>query len=279
MATGCRRVSCLLVTVLILAGCSSRPTYPKARLEASIQQVLKSEGLDASVRVVDHTLGIQLDYPGALVMQDNRVSLGPDFNEAARKIITSLHRVLLSTDAQVDFYVILLSDPQAPGAYLTIVRYMDDVRRANANMLDTFEMFARTILELNFAGGQPVTLEQYVPRDIHLEEFLSWQLARRIQAALSEELQTAGVAAVGRCGGRFQDREFAFTLDVTPTHGGALDETTLQEVFHTSTNVIAKVLSSYNFESYDKVRLIHPMTGRNLVLPKTHLDIFRNQLR
>lgn len=277
MATARRAWFPFLCTLLLIApACSMRPTYPKVHLAEAVQAVLQEEGLNASVRVIDHTLGIQLDYPGSLIMQGNRIGIGPEFNEAARKIIMSLHRVLLSTDAPVDFYVILLSDPQAPGAYLTIVRYMDDVRRANANMLDTFEMFARTILELNFVGHHAVTLEQYVPRDIHLEEFLSWQLARRIQAALSEELQDTGGATVGRCGGKFENGEFAFTLDVAPPGGGTLDEATLQQVFQTSTNVIAKVLSSYKFESYDKVRLIHLLSGRNLVLPKTHLEVFRN---
>ena len=262
--------------VLLALGCSTRPTYPKAHLAEAVQSVLQEERLNASVRVIDHTLGIQLDYPGALIMQGNRIGLGPQFNEAARKIILSLHRVLLSTDAPVDFYVILLSDPQAPGAYLTIVRYMDDVRRANANMLDTFEMFARTVLELNFAGPRAVTLEQYVPRDIHLEEFLSWQLARRIQGALSEELQDTGMASVGRCGGKFENGEFVFTLDVAPTKGEALDELTIQQVFQTSTSVIAKVLSSYQFNSYDQVRLVHPLSGHAITLPKAHLEIFRN---
>jgi hypothetical protein len=262
--------------VLLLAtSCENRPTYPKERLAESLQEILTSEQLHASVRFIDHTLAVQFDYPGALAQADNQIGIGQNFDEAARKALTATHRVLLSSDAEVHFYVLLLSDPQTPGAYLTMVRYMDDVRRANANMINTFEMFARTIFELNFVGPTPLTLEQYVPRDIQLEDFLSWQLARRIQHALIDELQPADAVKVGRCGGRFQDGEFAFTLDVAPATSGSLDDATLRRVFHTSTNVIAKVLSSYKFESYDTVRLVHPLTGRNFVLPKTHLQAFR----
>lgn len=266
----------LCLALLAAAGCGAAPTFPKARLSESLQELLHAEQLSTSVRFIDHTLAVQLDYPDALAQAENQISIGPGFDEAARKLVTALHRVLLSTDADVQFYVTLISDPKIPGAYLTMVRYLDDIRRANANMLDTPELFARTIFELNYIGADTLTLEHYVPRDIRLEEFLSWQLARRIQTTLSDQLAASETALVGPCAGQFEDGEFAFTLDVKPRiEGGSLDDGTMQRVFQTSTNVIAKVLSSYHFNSFDAVRLIHPLTGRNLVLPRTRLDVFR----
>ena len=264
------------LALLLVAGCGKGPTYPKARMVESIQTLLASERLDTSVRFIDHTLAVQLAYPNALAQAGTEIGLGPAFDEATRKVLTAIHRVLLSTDAEIRFYVLLLSDPHIPGAYLTMVRYVDDIRRANANMLDTPEIFARTVFELNFVGSTPLTIEQYVPRDIRLEEFLSWQLARRIQSTLAGPLQASGTADVGRCGGEFRNGEFVFTLNVVPVKGTeTLDDKTMEQVFHTSTNVIAKVLSSYHFKSFNAIRLIHPSTGRNLVLPKTSLDVFR----
>ncbi len=271
-----RPLCVLLISAMLLAtGCSSRPTYPKAHLAESLQALLKSDHLNASVRFIDHTLAVHLNFPGTLAQNGLQIGIGPAFDEATRKLITAIHRTLLSSDADVRFYVLLMSDPQVPGAYLTLVRYMDDVRRANAQMLDTPEIFARTVVELNFLGPQGLTIDQYVPRDIQLEEFLSWQLARRIQHQLTEELQTVGIANVGRCGGKFQNGEFAFTLDVAPATPAPLDEATIQKVFLSSTNVIAKVLSSYHFEGFEAVRLIHASTGRSLLLPKTRLELLR----
>ena len=261
--------------LLIAAGCSNGPTYPKDRVEDGLRALCAAEHLNASVRFIDHTVAVQVRYPNSLVQHGNQVGIGPQFDEAARKAIQSIHRVVLSTNADVRFYVVLISDPKTPGAYLTMVRYLDDVRRANANMLDTPEMYARTVFELNASGPQPLTLEQYVPRDIRLDEFLSWQLARRIQAALAETLQASGSAVVGRCGGEFTNGQFIFTLNVASTTERGLDEATMQRVFQTSSSMIAKVLSSYKFDAFNLVRLIHPPTGRNLVLPKTRLEIFR----
>ena len=260
---------------LTLAGCEIGPTYPTAALVESLQGLLKEDHLDATVRFVDHTLGVALSYPGALTQTDTSITLGPEFQEATRKVLTTIHRVALSTDADIQFYVLLLSDPKAPGAYLTMVRYLDDVKRANANIIDSQEMSARTIFELSYSGATPVSLDQYVPRDIKLEEFLSWQLARRIQYTLAEELKPSGVLSVGRCGGRFQDGEFDFMLDVAPAAGGGLDDEALDHMFTLSTNVIAKVLASYRFDRFDAVRLTHPMSGRNLVLPKARLELVR----
>ena len=258
------------------SGCSGRPTYPKEHLAESLQQVLAGEHLETSVRFFERTLAVQLEYPDALAQQGNEIVIGPAFQEAARKVLTALHRVLLSTDAEVHFYVLLLSDPHTPGAYLTMVRYIDDVRRAEVSMLNTEEMLERTVFDLNFVGSKALTIEQYVPRGIRMEEFLSWQLARRIQHQLIEVLQLSGRAEVGRCGGEFHDGEFAFTLNVIPSAEGAtLDEGTVKEIFQTSTTEIAKVLSSYQFKSFQTVRLILPAMDRNLVLPKTHLQAFQ----
>ena len=262
--------------LLAAAGCDSGPTYPKATVAKSLETILAEDGLNTSVRFLDHTLGVQLSYPGSIAQTDAQITLGPEFQEAARRVLTAIHRVALSTDADIRFYVLLLSDPASPGAYLTMVRYLDDIKRANANMIDSPEMFARTIFELSYTGGASVSIDQYVPRDIELEDFLSWQLARRIQYALTDELQPTGTLSVGRCGGRFQDGEFAFTLDVTPAApGGTLDDATMEKVFTVSTGVVAQVLGNYRFDQFRAVRLIHPMTGRSILLPKTRLELVR----
>jgi len=263
----------LAVSVLLLAvtGCGGAPTYPQEQLAGSLQSLLAGEQLKTSVQFIDHTVAVKLEFPGALSQAEGQVGLGPAFDEATRKVLTQIHRVLLSTDAEVRFYVLLLSDPGVPGIYLTLVRYMDDVRRAQANMLDTPEMFARTIFELNMAGPEPLTIDQYVPRDIRLEEFLSWQLVRRIQYALADALRESGLASVGRCSGEFRNGEFAFTLDVAPAAEQPLDDATLERVFQTSSAIVTKVLSSYQFDDFSAIRLIHPLTGRHLILPKDRL--------
>lgn len=269
-------IGIVLVGVVVSSGCSDKPTYPKARLVASLRTLLTEEHLNnPSIRFGEHTLAVQFDYPNALLPGGGGV--GPSFDDAIHKVLPSIHRVIFSTDADVRFYALLLSDVKnAPGVYFTMIRYVDDIRREMANMLDTPESLSRTIFDLAYAGPKAtMTLDQDIPTDIHLEEFLSWQLARRIQHQLAEELQSSGAVQVGRCDGVFRQGEFAFTLNVIPASDAPVDEATMRKAFQSSTSLIAKVLSSYQFKSFDSVRLIHPLSGRNLVLPKAHLEIFR----
>ena len=257
------------IALITLTGCSAPPTYKKETLAQSLEQLLKEDNLSASVKLVDHTLAVHIDYAGSLQPGDGQ-RFSDAFDDVLRKGFTDIHRVVLSSDAQVDFYVFVLSDPKTPGAYLTIVRYLDDVLQANAQMLDTNEFFARAIFKLNYLDQkQNLKLDQYVQRDIQLPEFLSWQMAQRIQQRLLEEFGAASSLEVGRCQGEFRDRQFAFTLNVASTTPGTLQEGEIQQVFDAATGVIQQVLKSYDFKGFDSVRLVHLPTGRNVILPKT----------
>ncbi len=269
------KIHSALIAFIVVSGCDSLPTYPQTRLVESLHTMLSDGGIDASVRLLEHTVAVQAAYPDALAQAEHQVGLGPAFDDAMRKILAVVHRVLLSTDADIRFYVLLLHDPHTPGVSLTIVRYVDDVKRANANMLDTQELFARTVFKLDLVGDEPLILEHYVPRDVRLEEFLSWQMAKRIQQTLTEELHGKGAATIGRCSGAYQDGGFVFTLDVAPLLGKSLDETTLRQAFQSSIAVIARVLSGYHFESFEAIRLIHPLSGQHRVMSKTQLSAFR----
>ncbi len=260
--------------LLIAAGCSHPPTYPTHRLVEATRQLLEDEGLHIiGTRLADRTLAVQLDEPNTLEQSGQQFGFGAGFDETLRKAFTVLHRVLLSTDAQIDFYVLLVSDPKYPGTYVTIVRYMDDIRRAYANMFDMSEILARTIFDLKYAGPGPLTLEHYVP--IRLEQFLSWQLARRIQSKLMDALEPSGTALVGRCDGEFRDGQFVFSLNVGPSTMVPLDDLTIRKAFETSSDVIAHVLSDYRFSSFESVRLVHEPTGRDLVVPRARLAVPR----
>ncbi len=267
---------CFLTVALSLGGCS--PSYRKERLVETIQQICQTEyHFTVSARQVGQTLAVHLHHSGILQLVANQIGLAPTANELLGNVIEVIHRVVLSSDAPIQFYLVLISDPAVPGAYLTMVRYLEDVRRANVSALTPTEFFSRTIFDLKYVGIPGISLDQVVLNDIRLEQFLSWQLAKRIQVRLAEKLEGQGLssAEVGPCLGEFRNGEFAFTLNVTPSPNHPLDDALIQEIFQDATNEIAHVLSDYRFDRFDAVRLTHPLTGRNLILPKTRLELFR----
>lgn len=276
------RIGALALAVFASSSCA--PSYRPDQVITSLQEICAHDyKLTVTAKQVGRTLAVHLHHDGILQQTGNQVGLTDNAQEILGNLIEAIHRVVLSSDASINFYLVLVSDSTIPGAYLTILRYLEDVRRANANMLPPTEFFHRTIFDLKFVGGGAVGLEQFDVSDITLEEFLSWQLARRIHTHLTEQLAEHGMTAeVGQCSGEFQNREFAFTVTVAPPTIGTqapgeqlIDEELIQQVFQDTTSVIAQVLTDYQFNRFDSVRIVHMPTGRSLNLPRTRLELFR----
>ncbi len=261
----------------LVTGCSA-PSYRTEQVPQAIQQICtKDYKLQVSAKRVGETVAVHLQHAGILEQQDGQIRLAASANEVLGNAIEVIHRVLLSSDNPHGFYLFLVSDPSIPGVYLMMVRYLDDVKRVHANSITPTEFFSRTILQLQPANPPLTNLSQVALHDITLEQFLSWQLAKRIQDRLTEHTQQQGLShvSVGPCVGEFKNGEFAFTLNVIPETGGTLSPEMVDQVFQEATTLIAKVLSAYHFDRFQAIRLIHPSTGRNLQLPKNQLDIFR----
>ena len=267
----------LLLGGLLLPGCA--PTYRPDQLLQAIQTICANEHrFQVTARQAGHTIAIHLSHEGVLTQEGGQITLDPSANEVLGDLIEAIHRVILSSNAKIDFYLVLVSDPKVPGAYLTMVRYVEDVRRANANMLPPTEFFLRTIFELKYVGVPVTTIDQLILSDIKLGQFLSWQLAKRIQARLADALRQRGMLSVdvGPCAGEFHNGEFTFTLNVAPPNAETqLTDAQVQEIFSDASSVIAQVLSGYDFKDFDHVRLVHPPTGRSILLPKARLQLLR----
>ena len=265
------------VGLSLLVGCGG-PSYRTEQVQDAIQQICaKDYKLQVSVKRIGQTVAVHLQHGGVLEQQDGQIRLAESANEVLGNAIEAIHRVLLSSDNPNGFYLFLVSDPSIPGVYLMMVRYLDDVKRVHANSITPTEFFSRTILQLQPANPPLTNLNQVALHDITLEQFLSWQLAKRLQDRLTEHTQHEGLShvAVGPCVGEFKNGEFAFTLNVAPETGGTLSSEMVDQVFQEATTLIAKVLADYRFNQFQAIRLIHPTTGRNLLLPKQQLDIFR----
>jgi hypothetical protein len=261
-----------------LTGCGPRHTYRTDQVTGAIEQLARDEyGMRMTARPVGNTLAVHLSHAGLIMQDGERIQLQESAHETLGNALEIVHRVLLSTDYPCAFYIFIASDPNVPGAGFTIVRYLDDVRRANASVIPPSEFLSRTVLDLTYVDTVKGTLEQWVPSAITLEQFLTWQLARRIQSRLAEQLQTPEAPPVQnvRCAGEFKDGEFAFTLNLTPEAGQSLQPDAVEKMFEHASTEIAQVLSGYRFHQFTAVRLTHPLSGRSLLLPKINLELFR----
>jgi hypothetical protein len=269
-----RRVSLWAVAAISAAAFACAPSYKREQIGDAVREIAAdSYKLIVGTRMVGDTLAVHLEHEGILQQTGGQVGLAPGSEQILGDVIESIHRVVLSADQPLQFYVILASDAKIPGVALMIVRYLDDVRRVNASMIPPTEFMNRTIFDLKFLNSPGVNFSQLDLSDIHLEEFLSWQLAKRLQIQLAEQVESFGpmTAEVGQCAGEFRDGQFTFTLNVMPTIDQPLSEAFIQQIFSDASTLIADVLEGYRFQRFDSVKLTHPPTGRSLQLPRTKL--------
>jgi len=134
----------IAVLVASLAGCA--PTYPKEKLKESIIRLCKNEyNIDVKVRTIGKTVAIYMPLDD---LMDFTFSLTPSATEKLNDVIMSVTRVVLSTDANYDFYCIIAHDVRVPEIQVIIIKYVDDVKRVFLGDISRGEFGKRMIIDM-----------------------------------------------------------------------------------------------------------------------------------
>lgn len=203
------------VSVLFLSAC--QPTYPKEKLPEAIKKVCKDEyKMDVDVAIEGKTLGIF--YPMKNLL-DVSLGISEDSWERISNLILVASRVVLSTDAKIDFYCVITQDEKLPEMQVIIIKYVEDIKHGMYQEISRDESFKRTLFSVNltpqarkersiekvfdkmgleektrenvlneFFRSEPTKMGDigywrgnFYLKDISLEEFLGAQIANRIK--------------------------------------------------------------------------------------------------
>lgn len=204
-----------------LAGCA--PTYPKERLKESIIRLCKNEyKVDVKVRTIGKTVAIYMPLENLV---DFTFALTPEATDKLNDVIMSATRVVLSTDAQYDFYCIIAHDVRIPEIQVIIIKSVEDVKRVFLGDISRGEFGKRMIVDMrlnpqsqkersvrevfqkmgldpkwqdqvmnDFFRSEPTGLGdigywngRFYIKDITLPEFLAEQIASRIKLEFRED--------------------------------------------------------------------------------------------
>ncbi len=152
-----------LVLSFFIFGCRPSPTYKNESLEGTIVKMCKDEhNISVKTKRAGRTLGVYILTDGLFESASNVSSSGSlkdvlsgiKFTEDAIKKIdnTSLviSRVALSTDAPVDFYVLITADTKGSGIQIVITRYIMDMKRLMLGDVSRGDYFQRLLMEMGF---------------------------------------------------------------------------------------------------------------------------------
>lgn len=167
----------LLPALLSLSACF-QPTYRRATLAASVEEVCRREyKMDVSAHLVGSTL-----YTKQVVenLVDDGLELQSDKFKALDNMLRVLSRVAQSSDANLQFLVIELEDSRLASRF-TVLQRVDDYYRLRDSRISPDEFQERLVFE--WSGDSPET-SQTAPHDIELPEFLARATAARLQRRL-----------------------------------------------------------------------------------------------
>ncbi len=199
------------------------PTYPKETLPEAVKTVCKSEyNMDVEVTVTGSTMGIYYPMEGLL---DVGMGISENAWDKISNLLLIASRVVLSTDADVNFYCVVTQDPRLPELQVVIIKYVDDVKLGMYQNISRNESFKRTLFSINLTpqakkersieqifdrmdveeGTREKVLEEFFRspptrlsdigywrggfylKDITKEEFLAEQISNRIKLDFNRE--------------------------------------------------------------------------------------------
>lgn len=213
-----------LALIIFFSGCG--PTYPKGMIPEAIKRIcLKEYDSYVEVKIVGKTLAVYLPIENLFNAVFN---INPDASKKINGVILGASRVVLSTDQEIDFYIVIAQDPKVPEIELLYIRYVEDVKRFLLGDISRGEYAKRAVVSIitpsraqkekilremfeklnienvdeilkEYIKEKPVTTldeicywnNEFYIKEIELNEFLAMQIRERIKLAYGTDKELA----------------------------------------------------------------------------------------
>ncbi|HNX81395.1 MAG TPA: hypothetical protein PKL77_04550 [Candidatus Omnitrophota bacterium] len=255
----------LAVSIL---GCSAdiKPTYQEKDIPFLVQKICKDEyGLDVTTRRTHTTIWIYAPVEKILHkdygVKEDKI-FDDDISEKLRNILTTIGRVLISSDNSPEFYVLQTSDINL-GIDYTMIGSTLDTKKAYAGFLPWTESNRRYVIKFKLAPEAvgDKTGKHVRHYDITMAEFLTDQIAQRVGAAFQEE-NMKKYFEVKKSEGQFQDKSFRFVYAIKQTGNPPHPVTIRRKIIEIATYCI----QTYEFKDFDSIEFVDELSNDALLL-------------
>ncbi len=187
-------VSCALCLVS-LTGCTA--TYPKATVRESVIKICKQEyDVDVKVQIEGRTMAIYLPL---MDLMDYSFNLTKSASDKINDVIFSAARVVLSTDAKIDFYCVIAHDVKMPELQVIIIKNVEDIKRLFANDISRGEYMKRMLIDLRWS---PQAKKEQVIKEIFSRMNVDTKWQDQVMADFFRT-QPAGIGDIGYWNNQF----------------------------------------------------------------------------
>jgi hypothetical protein len=257
--------SVLLFSLLIpffFSGCSGQiePTYKEEDIPYLVRKICKEEyNLDVVTQRAKGTLWIYAPLEKILHKDygvDKEKVFDEEMAEKLRHILTTIGRVLISSDNPPEFYALVASDVNVGIDYLIMGNTLD-IKKSYSGFIPWMEANRRYVIQLKMSpeaigDRSGLHMEAY---DIQLPEFLAAQIIQRVDA----EFRKAGLKEyfeLEKFDGMFKEGMFLFEYSLKQVARPPAEIDPKEEFL----NVIAYCIKTYDYKDFTEVRLSDLMT-------------------
>jgi len=254
----------MLICLLNNNGCA--PTYPKERLAKSLEGVCKKEyNVDVQAKVIGKTIVVFIPLQELF---DEKLDILADAVEKIENVILTTSRVLFSTDAKVDFYMIIAADIKTTSAELVLVRYMDDVYKFMHGWINRDDYRQRVLWRVNF---NPKLLQEpkfdFEVKEMILPGFLAEQIAQRLNVIFE-----SSVVYKIKVKGDYDTQKKQFNFSLIVPVPSRFEKIYMPIIL----NQADKIILEYKFNDYAEVAVQNQLLRNRVVLAKEKLIEYRN---
>ncbi len=257
-----------LFCCVFLAGCFSsdfQASYKEKDIPEHIKKICREEfNLDVLIIRSGKTLWVYSPQERLLHAEFGK---NPEkiFDEGiidkARNILTSISRVLLSSDNAPEYFVLVISDINSGMDYFLTAK-LEDIKKSASGGLPWSEANKRYVFgfEQNIKAIGDVTGAHLNIYDIKWSEFLSRQIMQRVRMVLQEE-RIKKYLAFKEANAGFRDKEFVFeyTLERVSEQKGKIN------ISDDILNVITYCFKTYEFKDFSRVVIKSVSEGQSSI--------------
>jgi hypothetical protein len=250
------------------AGCFSddiQPSYKEADIPVNIKKICREE-CKINVRPirVGNTLWVYAPQPRLLHAdfgKNPEKIFDEELLDKARNILTSISRVLLSSDKAPEFFVLVLSDINI-GLDYSLTANILDIKKSAAGMIPWNEANKRYVIGFEQSAGAKgdVSGEHLKVYDLKLPEFLSRLIIQRVRMLFQEE-PIKKYFSLKDVNAGFRDKVFTFEYSTDKK----LEPKENSDIPRAILNSIAYCFKTYEFKDFTRVK-IRNLEGGEIVV-------------
>lgn len=195
-----------------LTGCS--PTFPKEKIQDSVIDLCKREyDVSVSAKLAGNTVAVYLPVENLF---DAVLNIDTKASKKINDVILGVSRIALSTDAKIDFYVVIAQDPRMPEVEIVYIRYVDDVKRFFLSDISRDEYAKRAVIMLK---TPPQAEREKVLKDLFAKLNIEGS-DEMIKEYFASQENVAGIGEISYWNGRFFIKE----IDLSEFLASQIDE-------------------------------------------------------